>query len=215
MTEFKFCGLTRAVDLEHAAALGAHYVGFILAPSPRQRTVAQVRALVASLGPGGPGRVGVFVSPTVDELVQAVDALELHAVQVHGALPLPAPTLRERTGVRVWRVAGVSDAQIEPGADLLSVDADVLLFDTSVAGRTGGSGRAFDWAGVRASLDELRGQARIALAGGLGPHNVADAIQTLAPDIVDVSSGIETTPGVKDHGMMTVFAAAVRAVVPA
>jgi phosphoribosylanthranilate isomerase len=84
-----------------------------------------------------------------------------------------------------------------------------------VGGRTGGSGRAFDWAAARGAIDALRPRARIALAGGLGPHNVVAAIQSLAPDIVDVSSGVETTPGVKDHEMMTAFAAAVRAAVPA
>lgn len=215
MAEIKFCGLTRPVDVAHAASLGASYLGFILAPSPRQRTIEQVRELVASLGPEAPRRVAVFVSPTVDDLARAVDTLSLHAVQVHGAMPLAIPELRARLGAHVWRVAGVRGAVIEDNAARLAVEADVLLFDTSVAGRTGGSGRAFDWVGVRGSLDALRGRTRIALAGGLGPHNVADAIQALAPDIVDVSSGIETTPGVKDHGMMTAFAAAVRAAVPA
>ncbi|MBC7895979.1 MAG: phosphoribosylanthranilate isomerase [Cytophagaceae bacterium] len=215
MPEFKFCGLTRAEDVAHAVTLGAHYLGFILAPSPRQRSIAQFRALVASLGATPATRVGVFVSPTTDELARAVEALSLGAVQVHGTLPMPVAELRAEIGASVWCVMGVSGAVVEPGADLLAADADVLLFDTSVAGRTGGSGRAFDWAGVRASLEAVRGRARIALAGGLGSHNVADAIQALAPDIVDVSSGIERTPGVKDHGMMTAFASAVRGVVPA
>jgi phosphoribosylanthranilate isomerase len=215
VADIKFCGLTRERDVVHAASLGASWVGFILAPSPRQRSIAEVRVLRSSLGTDGPAPVGVFVSPTLDELARATDALALQAVQVHGTLPLPPRELRERLGTAVWCVAGVEGAAIVGAGPLPADEADVLLFDTSVGGRTGGSGRAFDWAAARGAIDALRPRTRIALAGGLGPHNVVAAIQSLAPDIVDVSSGVETTPGVKDHEMMTAFAAAVRAAVPA
>ena len=207
--DIKFCGLTRAVDAAHAVALGVHYLGVVLAPSPRQLGVQAARELFRTLG-GGPPRVGVFVTPSLDDLAQAVEALQLSAVQIHGAFPLEVGALRARLGVAVWGVADVTGAHIDSAVTDLANDLDVLLLDTSVDGRSGGSGRAFDWAGTRARVSALRSRTRVAVGGGLRPENVAEAVGTLSPDIVDVSSGIEASPGVKDHARMLAFVTAAR-----
>ncbi|MCC6319436.1 MAG: phosphoribosylanthranilate isomerase [Gemmatimonadaceae bacterium] len=208
MPEIKFCGLTRPEDVAHAITLDADYVGVVLAPSPRRVVLDDaVRLLESSAGTAR--RVGVFVSPSVDALQEAVRRLGLHAVQVHGDLPLTVGELRGVLGVHVWRVAAVEGSTM---ARVVGPEAaDVLLFDTSVGGRTGGTGQPFDWRAARSGIEAFRGRARLAIAGGLTPSNVADAIGALSPDIVDVSSGIEITPGIKDHGLMSAFAAAVRA----
>lgn len=219
MAEIKFCGLTRPEDAALAAALGASWAGVILAPSPREVSLARatrvLEALGAARGPGVPRRVGVFVSPSVDDLGLAVEALGLDAVQLHGAWPLPPTELRGRLRVQLWGVSAVdAGGDVTDAADV-AAGIDVLLFDTKVAGRTGGSGQAFDWTRARSGIEHLRARARVAVAGGLHPGNVAEAIRSLAPDIVDVSSGVEASPGVKDPARMTAFALAVRSLDPA
>jgi phosphoribosylanthranilate isomerase len=213
--EIKFCGLTRPVDAAHAVALGADYLGVVLAPSPRQVTIAAARRLFDP-SVTTTRRVGVFVAPALDDLRRAVDELALDAVQLHGVGPAPLEDLRSALGaeVAVWGVAGVEGATVDAAAVTLARACDVLLFDSRIAGHTGGSGRAFDWTAARSTVDGLRGSARIALAGGLHPGNVAEAVLALSPDIVDVSSGIEASPGVKDPARMTAFAAAVRYLTP-
>ena len=210
--EVKFCGLTRAADLAHALALEVDYVGVVLGPSPRRLDVPSARRLLETMGAGTrPRRVGVFVDPTVDDVRRAVEALRLDAVQLHGT---PSPDAVERmrrdSPVQVWRVLAVAP---DPGVTRPSGpdwDAEVVLFDTSVAGRTGGTGRTFDWVRARPSLDAARRTCRVAVAGGLRPENVGAAIRALSPDIVDVSSGIESAPGIKDHQRMSEFVIAVR-----
>lgn len=211
MPEIKFCGLTRAADAAQAIALGADYLGVVLAPSARQLSLEAARALFASTG-SAPRRVGVFVDPSVDEVLAAIETLGLHAVQLHGS---PAEgtiaAIRAAGSAQVWSVVPMTGAAAQVARPLpVAGRSDVLLFDTSVGGRTGGTGRAFDWAGARATLDRFRPNARIAIAGGLRADNVASAIRALSPDIVDVSSGVEASPGVKDHQRMNAFVEAVR-----
>jgi phosphoribosylanthranilate isomerase len=88
--------------------------------------------------------------------------------------------------------------------------ADAVVLDAKVSGKLGGTGTAFDWEGVAKTLDRQRVRARIVLAGGLNPENVAHAVHVVAPDIVDVSSGVESAPGIKDHARMRAFGDAVR-----
>ncbi|MGQ0647702.1 MAG: phosphoribosylanthranilate isomerase [Gemmatimonadaceae bacterium] len=208
--EIKFCGLTRAVDAGHGAALGADYLGVVLAPSPRRVTMHAARDMFGSLG-DEPRRVGVFVEPSVHEVLTAIEGLRLHAVQLHGAMSVETlDAIRADSAVSVWCVVPVVGGRVADSARVVVTYCDVLLFDTSVEGRTGGTGRAFDWAAARTVLDGFRDAARIALAGGLHAGNVASAVHALSPDIVDVSSGIEASPGIKDHDRMTAFAEAVR-----
>jgi phosphoribosylanthranilate isomerase len=208
--EIKFCGLTRVDDAEAAVEIGARYLGLVFAPSPRRVSAGAAMALVQALG-RGPRWVGVFVSPTPSEVRSAVESLGLHAVQAHGLRDRThAANLRRASAAELWGVAAVSEDGVAGSAGDLAHECDVLLFDTSVAGRSGGTGRTFDWHRSRPAVDGVRASARIALAGGLTADNVAAAVRALSPDIVDVSSGIELSPGIKDHSRMRAFAHAVR-----
>jgi phosphoribosylanthranilate isomerase len=198
----KVCGVTRPQDAAAIEAAGADAVGVIFAAGSRRRVdVARAAEVLAPLGPFV-ARVGVFVSPGPDELLAAVDALRLHAVQLHGELAGgddPAwAVLRER--VAVIRAVAWSP-QLDLEALARSTD-DAILVD----GPRAGSGRPFDWD----AAGGLRRLSRWVLAGGLEPGNVAEAIARLAPPAVDVASGVEAEPGVKDPRRLAAFMAAVR-----
>jgi phosphoribosylanthranilate isomerase len=201
MTEVKICGLTRRDDVDLACALGAAYVGFNFASvSPRRVSLGTARELSRAARPGV-ARVGVFVSETREEILAAIEAAGLDLVQIHR--PLRAGDVHEmpRPVIAVERVSdrGVEDAPSE----LLSRCRSVLL-DTA-GGLPGGTGVAFDW-------DILAGRAwpvPLILAGGLDPDNVAQAITRVRPAAVDVASGVESSPGVKDEAKMQLFFRAV------
>lgn len=215
--EIKFCGLTRADDARLAMSLGAAYLGFILAPSPRQLTVEQGAALLASLDaeawarPDRPvRRVGVVAGADVRAIVHAIDALGLDVVQLHGAEDdRLVPSLREATHARLWSVVHVGEHGVDEKRLTSAARADGVVLDAKVDGLLGGTGRSFDWARVARAVDPLRGVRPIILAGGLRPDNVARAIALFAPDVVDVSSGVESSPGCKDPARMRAFADAV------
>ncbi len=203
-TRIKICGLTRPEDAAAAVAAGADAVGVVLAPSKRQVTLDQAAEVFAAVPPFV-ARVGVFVDAHADDVWEAVSRLELTAVQFHGD---EAPETCEMAPVRV-----IKALRVGPGFGAASADAyrgvvSALLLDTLVAGEAGGTGVAFDWYAV---AGRLPGWAPVVLAGGLGPENVAEAVRALRPYAVDVSSGVESAPGVKDHRLIEEFVAAVRA----
>jgi len=210
VVDIKFCGLTRASDADYAASLGAAYVGVIFAGSPRRVTAAGAATVVAPAR-GRARTVGVFGAASAAEVASIASDVGLDVVQLHGD---PTPDLVERVrpvfAGEVWAVVRVAgDTLPDGGLALLSV-ADAVVLDAKIDGRLGGTGTSFDWDGVARSLDHHRGQSRVVLAGGLTPANVAQAIRVLAPDVVDVSSGVESAPGVKDHARMRAFSEAVR-----
>jgi phosphoribosylanthranilate isomerase len=139
-------------------------------------------------------------------------AAELDAVQLHGDPDAAdvAAVRRHWTGL-VWAVVRVRGAELPAHAADLFDAADAVVLDARVDGALGGTGVALPWAALAEHLAPLRGRAPLVLAGGLRPENVADAVAELAPDVVDVSSGVETAPGVKDHARMAAFARAARA----
>ena len=208
--DVKFCGLTRAVDADFAVSLGARYVGVIFAESPR-RVDARTAADVVAPARGRARAVGVFGPSTAEAIRSVTERIELDVIQLHGD---PTPDLVERAqqffGGQIWAVVRVATNAPPPDAYDLFQAADAVVLDTKVAGRLGGTGTPFDWGAVARSLDGHRAHARIVLAGGLNPSNVADAMRAIAPDVVDVSSGVETAPGIKDHARMRAFADAVR-----
>ncbi len=206
--ELKFCGLTRATDAHAAAMCGARYVGVIFAGGPRHLE-PEAAALVLDGAGAGVQRVGVFRDADVSAITRAVRAARLDVVQLHGdPTAREVRKVREATGARVWAVLRVSGAAPADRLSELDGEANAIVFDTLVPGRIGGTGRSFDWS---ASADGGRPhRSRLVVAGGLNPENVAQALAALAPDIVDVSSGVESRPGIKDHERMRVFADAVR-----
>ena len=208
--ELKFCGLTRAEDAAYAVALGASYVGVIFAESSR-RVDRAVAGEVVAPARGRAKAVGVFGPASIETITAVAAAVPLDVVQLHGD---PTPGLVERVrpffSGEVWAVVRIANAELPPGSAALLSVADAVVLDAKVSGKLGGTGTTFDWDGVAKSLDGKRVRARVVLAGGLNPENVAQAIRIIAPDVVDVSSGVESAPGIKDHSRMRAFSDAVR-----
>lgn len=209
----KFCGITRAQDAELAVSLGAWAVGMILWPrSPRAVAADRAVELAATVGRGAEV-VGVFVNPTLAEVGELADAAGLTVVQLHGQEgPAFCAEVARRTGCRV-----IKAARIRTGADvhaLAPFHTDFHLLDSHVPGVPGGTGETFAWdlaADYRRLVPRQRGAVPVPLilSGGLRPENVGAAIEAVRPFAVDVASGVERSPGVKDHGLMREFAAAV------
>jgi phosphoribosylanthranilate isomerase len=207
--EIKFCGLTRAEDAEHAAALGADYVGVIFAGGPRLVTADRARDILRNV-PDEVARVGVFANQDDDEIARVVEMADLDVVQLHsGWDPERVDRLRDRLGLRVWPVLRVEGAALPEGAKDVFQLGDAVLIDAAAPGGLGGTGVTLPWAQLSTRLGRVRGDTPLVLAGGLRPENVAIAIAALTPDVVDVSSGVESSPGVKDHDRMRAFRDAV------
>jgi phosphoribosylanthranilate isomerase len=200
----KICGLNSEAAFDAAVAAGADWVGFVFfPPSPRFVTPARAASLSARLS-GGPPRVGLFVAPSEAAIAEVLASVPLDILQVYGAVDPAA--LRARFGRTVWRAVGIfaaSDLPREMGG------ADALLLDAKPpkdATRPGGNALPFDW-GI------MRGWAAPGpwlLAGGLTVENVAEAMRVTTAPAVDVSSGVESAPGLKDPDLIRAFVEEVR-----
>ena len=208
--EIKFCGLTRSVDAQQAVALGAAYVGVIFAGGPRMLTPEAAQEVLANV-PDHVRRVGVFADQSATEIARIAKHLELDVVQLHGAwAPDTVAAVRRRFAGEVWRVIRVETNGLPADLTANGVGADAILLDAHIRGSTlGGTGVALPWAELASDVGGLRGRVKIVLAGGLRAENVVLAIAALCPDVVDVSSGVEGSPGVKDHERMRAFRDAV------
>jgi phosphoribosylanthranilate isomerase len=207
-TDIKICGLSRPVDAEFADAAGANYLGVIFAGGPRERTPMQARETLAGRRAR---KVGVFAKQTEEAIATLVESIGLQVVQLHAAADADRINrVRAATGAEVWAVIRTSDGLLPEGTAALCEAADALLIDTLAVGQLGGSGIALPWDRLGESLDALDYHPRIVLAGGLTADNVAEAIEYVAPSVVDVSSGVEVSPGIKDHVRIRAFIAAVR-----
>ncbi|HEX8383628.1 MAG TPA: phosphoribosylanthranilate isomerase [Sphingomonas sp.] len=207
-TTAKICGLSTPATLDAAVAGGASHVGFVFfAPSPRDLGFAQAAGLAARTPPHV-RRVGVFVDPTDELLDHAVAAGRLDAVQLHDTAPDRAAAIRARTCREVWAAIPVRTRADLDAADRFAGAADRLLYDAKTppgSALPGGMGVRFDWA----LLDGFRHPLPWALSGGLDPANVADAIRRTGATLVDVSSGVESAPGVKERDRIAAFLEAV------
>lgn len=181
MTKVKICGLSTKETVETAVSAGADYIGFVFAPSKRQVTLDQASEL-AEIIPADVKKVGVFVSPSRAELLEAIDKVGLDLVQVHGQV--------EDDVFENLPCASIQAVQVDGEGHVPNSQADYLLFDAPVAG----SGQTFDWG----QLDTTGLNQAFFIAGGLKEDNVVKAIQHFTPYAVDVSSGVETD-GQKDH----------------
>jgi len=201
-TKVKVCGLTRAEDVLTCVEAGVDAVGFNFWPqSKRYLTLDAAERLAASV-PAHVLRVGVFVRAPPAEVRIAVERARLGAVQLHGD---EDPQDYVGVGAPLWQVVRISGPESLPG--MPSRAAAAVLLDAHVEGQ-GGRGRRFDWAlvpWVRAW------RLPVWLAGGLTPENVGEAVVRAAPDGVDVASGVESAPGVKDKARVLAFVGAVRA----
>ncbi|MHB1340885.1 MAG: phosphoribosylanthranilate isomerase [Coriobacteriia bacterium] len=203
-TRVKICGITNPGDAAAAVAAGADALGVVLAPSKRQLSIAEAALVLADVPPLV-ARVGVFVNADAAFVAEAVERIGLTAVQFHGeetpeecaAAPVPV--------IKALRVG--TDFALKTLEPFRGTVASLLL-DTCTPDSHGGTGRTFDWS---AQAGVVPGRASLILAGGLTPDNVSEAIRTLHPFAVDVSSGVESSPGVKDHAAIIAFIAAVRA----
>jgi phosphoribosylanthranilate isomerase len=205
----KFCGLTRREDVDAAIALGANYLGVVFAGGPRNQSFAAAAVLFERLaGEGTVQTVGV-VAQDADQVVRAVQIIPHKIIQLHGN---PAPTAirqaRDAGASAVWAVLPVGADGLPEGAETVFRVADAIVLDTRSASGLGGTGATFDWERAAAQIAPYRTGTRVVVAGGLKPDNVAAAVRALRPDIVDVSSGVEQAPGVKDRELMRRFVAA-------
>ena len=213
MVEVKFCGLTRPEDAAYAAALGARYVGVIFAESLRQVTDQDATRVLESV-PMNISRVGVFGDTKPEQIADRAQRLNMDVVQLHGD-PKPRVIARVRRTWRgqVWAVQRLSDATMPPSAADLFDAADGVVLDARVDGKLGGTGVALPWEELAEKIAPYRSyRAKLIVAGGLTPQNVGRAIAALSPDVVDVSSGVESDIGIKDHEKMKAFRDAVNAV---
>ena len=198
----KICGITCVEDALLATALGADGVGFVFAPSGRKVAAPAVEDIVRQL-PHEMMTVGVFRDQGREQVVKTVNGIGLRAAQLHGhESPEDCRWVAERVPVTIRAVpAGSSDLE-----RFDEFGADILLLDSQEPG----SGQVFDWT----LASEIPSNRRVVLAGGLDPGNVGRAIQLLDPFGVDVSTGVEREPGLKDPRLMRAFIEAARDAVP-
>jgi phosphoribosylanthranilate isomerase len=191
MTAVKICGITRREDAEAAAYFGATYVGFVLwAKSPRAASLAVVQETVALL-PSSVTPVGVFVDPTAQQINEAA-AAGIRIAQVHSA----SNAVIEGITIPVIRAVHLAGHGIEP-----EVADEMVLLDAHDPVKHGGTGQTIDWKRAQA-IAQTR---RVILAGGLTPFNVRQAIEHVRPFAVDVASGVESRPGIKDQNLIRAF----------
>lgn len=212
--KIKFCGLTRPEDAAAASALGAAFTGVIFAGGPRERDASIARTVLAGASVSGtsPVRVGVFGADFVTRIPEVTARVALDVVQLH-ADPTAADIARARTvfAGKVWAAVRVQGTELPANAAEVAPTADGVVLDARVdAGPLGGTGAQISWAAIRDAVRSLHMVGVLVLAGGLTAENVEEAVSVLRPDVVDVSSGVESAPGVKDHRRMADFAAAVQ-----
>jgi len=197
----KVCGITRAADALHAVRHGATAIGFVFWPtSPRYIAPGDAAAIGSEL-PAAITKVGVFVNQPVDEIALIAAVAGITTIQLHGDEP---PAYAEAFTLPVWRALSLAGAN----GTLAAWPMDVtILLDAHDPVRRGGTGQPVDWG----AAGKVAARRRVVLAGGLTPDNVEQAIATVRPIGVDVSSGVEEAPGVKDFDKVARFLERARA----
>jgi phosphoribosylanthranilate isomerase len=209
VTLIKICGVTLPDDAARVGASGADFIGLNFWPKSK-RFLSPTRApliAAAARASGATKIVGVFVDADLDDITQVTAQVDLDIIQLHGDEdPEAVVTIANATRLPVWKSIAVGSA-----ADLERLEAwpvDAILLDTPSAGK-GGSGTTFDWS-LAADTRRRYPARRFLLAGGLDASNVAAAITAASPWCVDVASGVEAAPGIKDADKLAAFVAAVR-----
>jgi phosphoribosylanthranilate isomerase len=198
MVRVKICGITNVADAQDAVCEGADALGFVFSKSPRRVDVQTVKKIVSATGPFV-AMVGVFVNEPVEKMLRIADGCALSAIQLHGDERETTIRQIQKYGFRV-----IKALRVGAGNELKKINnlpADAFLFDTSYHGKFGGTGRTFDWA----CLNELKIRVPWIVSGGLNPINVRKLLSFLKPYGVDVSSGVENTPGKKNEKLVKEF----------
>jgi len=192
----KVCGITRLEDAREALRLGAQAIGFIFyPPSPRAIQPEAAKAIVRALPPFTI-TVGVFVGFPAEQINAIADHCGLDRIQLHGGEPWDLVSRLNRPAYRAFRLRDETDLErvrAEPD--------QTILLDTFDTAEYGGTGKTFDWDWARA----LSSERQVILAGGLKPENIRDALEKAQPAAVDVSSGVEDAPGIKNHEKLNAF----------
>lgn len=207
MTSVKICGIKDPDNLRAALNAGAEFIGFVFhESSPRNINPTDAQTLQREITPDVK-TVGLFVNPTDKDLRAALSQVKLDIIQLHG----DESVMRVIEIKAAWKIPVMKAIRIATAEDLAQIPkfevvADWLLFDTKVEGEAGGTGKSFDWN----LLGNKTFKKPVMLGGGLTPENVATAIKIVKPNAVDVSSGVESTRGVKDPAKIRAFIEAVQ-----
>ncbi len=202
----KICGLTRAADAAAAVSAGAAYLGVVFASGPRVVTDGSAAAIVSAAGEVPV--FGVYGDQTVEEILRVSRATGLSGAQLHGPYRREHAARLRAEGLVVWRVVRVAAPGDLDSLTEASRDADAVLVEPRVPHAAGGSGVSLDLAVAREARGRLSG-ATMVLAGGLTPTSVGEAVALVRPEVVDVSSGVEHLPGIKDPDKIARFLGAV------
>lgn len=202
----KICGITREEDLNAAVAAGADAVGFLVGvpSSPRNLTLERAKTLLRQV-PVFVDSVVVTAPESIKELAEICEELKPSAIQLHGKKEFDASEVREKIrDTRLIKTVYVTqDALNETAIEELKM-FDAVLLDSFIKGQYGGTGRVHDW-NLSKQIKEAVAPLPLILAGGLKPENVQKAVQTVQPYAVDVASGVELRPAIKDHEKIQAF----------
>ncbi len=202
MVMVKICGLTEPHGVTAAIEGGADFVGFVFYPPSPRAVTPDVARYLASYVPPSVRRVGLFVNPDLELLQQTVQQGFLDMIQLHGEEDVDfINKLKDDYGLPIMKVVNISAKKDLELAACFDRVADWMLFDTKTASGSGGTGQTFDWT----ILKDYPHQKPWMLAGGLTVDNIAEACRILTPTVLDVSSGVESTRGVKDPGKIKAF----------
>jgi phosphoribosylanthranilate isomerase len=209
MTRIKICGVTLADDAARIASGGADFVGLNFWPKSKRYLAPERAPMIASVvrSTGNAKIVGVFVDPEIDEIQSIVSTVDIDIIQLHGD---ETPDYVKRISLAVYRPVWKA-LPIASARDLDRLDvwpAEALLLDAPTPGR-GGAGATFDWQLARQARERYP-KIHFVLAGGLTPENVTHAIETVQPWAIDVASGVEAAPGIKDASKLDAFIGAAR-----
>lgn len=192
----KVCGITRIEDVAACVAAGADALGFVFTPRSKRCVADDVAATLARAVPAFVSRVGLFMDQEADEVRRVLATVSLSLLQFHGGETAAFCEQFGRPYLKAVAMGGGADWRATVAAH---PHAAAFLFDSHAPGAPGGTGQAFDWS-LLAGID-----APVVLAGGLTCENVAAAVRRVRPWAVDVSSGVEDAPGVKNHGKIREF----------
>lgn len=198
MIRVKICGITRVADAEKAVELGADALGFIFAKSPRQITHQKAREITRRISPFVK-TVGVFVNERPAKIREIMDFCGLDLVQLHGNESVSACSELAPRVIKAFRVQG-EESLLQIAEYKNHVRA--ILLDAYQKGLNGGTGKTFDW---RLAVKAKKTGIPMVLSGGLDADNITEALERVNPFAIDISSGVEKRPGIKDHGRMRAF----------